>query len=56
MARYHLENYLNTVNFTQKLLETNLFDKEARAALRREVEATKAVAEKEWLLAVMSDK
>lgn len=50
MARYQLENYLNTVNFTQKLLETNIFDKEARAALRREIEATKAVAEKEWLL------
>ena len=47
---YHRENYLNTVIFTQKLLETNLFDKEERAALRREIEATKAVAEKEWLL------
>ncbi len=56
MARYQLENYLNTVNFTQKLLETNLFDKEERAALRREIEETKAVAEKEWLLAVMNDK
>lgn len=56
MARYQLENYLNTVNFTQKLLETNMFDKEEKAALRQEIEATKAVAEKEWLLAVMSDK
>lgn len=53
---YHRENYLNTVHFTQKLLETNLFDKEERSALRREIETTKAVAEKEWLLAVMSDK
>jgi hypothetical protein len=50
MARYQLENYLNTVYFTQKMLETNVFDKEARAALRREIEGTKAVAEKEWLL------
>mgnify|MGYP001295613530 CR=1 FL=1 len=55
MARYQLENYLNTANFTQKLLETNLFDKEERAALRREIEATKAVAEKEWLLEVVSN-
>lgn len=47
---YHRENYLNTVHFTQKLLETNLFDKKERAVLRREIEATKAVAEKEWLL------
>ena len=53
---YHRENYLNTVYFTQKLLETNLFDKNERAALRGEIEATKAVAEKEWLLAVMADK
>ncbi|MBV6439857.1 MAG: hypothetical protein DYG98_22035 [Haliscomenobacteraceae bacterium CHB4] len=52
---YHRENYLNTVNFTQKLLETNLYDKEERAALRREIEATKAVAEKEWLLKMMND-
>lgn len=47
---YHRENYLNTVHFTQKLLENNAFDKSARAALRREIEETKAVAEKEWLL------
>ena len=47
---YHRENYLNTVHFTQKLLESNAFDKPARAALRREIEETKAVAEKEWLL------
>ncbi|HRI58997.1 MAG TPA: hypothetical protein PK228_04725 [Saprospiraceae bacterium] len=50
---YHRENYLNTVYFTQKLLETNLFDKNERAALRKEIEATKAVAEKEWLLKMM---
>ncbi len=53
---YHRENYLNTVLFTQKILETNLFDKEAKTALRREIEATKAVAEKEWLLEVLSGK
>lgn len=53
---YHRENYLNTVHFTQKLLEINVLDKEERAVLRREIEETKAVAEKEWLLAVMNDK
>ncbi len=47
---YHRENYMNTVHFTQKLLEANLFDKNIRADLRREIEETKAVAEKEWLL------
>ena len=47
---YHRENYMNTVHFTQKLLEVNPFDKTLRAELRQEIEQTKAVAEKEWLL------
>lgn len=47
---YHRENYLSTIRFTQKLLETNLHDKNARKRLREEIEGTKAVAEKEWLL------
>lgn len=47
---YHRENYMNTVHFTQKLLEVNPFDKTAIAELRHEIEQTKAVAEKEWLL------
>ena len=52
---YHRENYLNTVHFTRKLLETNLFDKNARAALRLEIEETRSVAEKEWLLAMIHE-
>ena len=52
---YHRENYLNTVHFTQKLLETNLFDKNAKATLRREIEDTKALAEKEWLMKMIHD-
>lgn len=47
---YHRENYLNTIQFTRKLLETNPFDKEARAALRAELAEAKNVGEKEWLL------
>ena len=47
---YHRENYLNTIHFTRKLLESNLFEKNTRAALRAEIAGTKAVAEKEWLL------
>ncbi|MBK9013023.1 MAG: hypothetical protein IPM82_02480 [Saprospiraceae bacterium] len=47
---YHRENYLNTIQFTRKLLETNPFDKEARAVLREEIAAAKNVGEKEWLL------
>ncbi len=47
---YHRENYLNTVLFTRKMLETNLFDKTVRLALLQEIEQTRAVAEKEWLI------
>lgn len=53
---YHRENYLNTVHFIQKLLENQQYDKTARSALRREIEETKAVAEKEWLLEVIDEK
>ena len=47
---YHRENYLNTIHFTRQLLERNFFDKQQTADLVAELEATKAVAEKEWLL------
>ena len=47
---YHRDNYQNTLHFTQKLLDTNRFDKAAWAALRAEIEATGALAEREWLL------
>jgi hypothetical protein len=52
---YHRENYLNTVYFTQKLLETAAFDKKTRLSLRTQIESTKAVAEKEWLLGICAD-
>ena len=47
---YHRGNYLNTIYFTYKLLETNPFDKEARAVLRAEIAEAKNIGEKEWLL------
>ena len=47
---YHRENYFNIIYFTRKLLEVNPFDKEARAALRREVEETPTLTERGWLL------
>ncbi|MBL7802492.1 MAG: hypothetical protein JNL02_02065 [Saprospiraceae bacterium] len=53
MLGYHRTNYLNTVLFAQKMLELNRYDKNAVAALRREVEETAAVAEKEWLLGML---
>ena len=47
---YHRENYLNTLRFTRKLLEVNPFDKEKRAVLKQEIQDTKALAERDWLL------
>lgn len=44
----------NTVNFVQKMLETNLFEKNTKAMLRREIEKIKSLAEKEWLLRMMN--
>lgn len=47
---YHRENYLNTIRLTRKLLEINPFDKSEKEALRLEVENTKGVGDKNWLL------
>ncbi|MCB9296959.1 MAG: hypothetical protein H6559_28140 [Lewinellaceae bacterium] len=47
---YHRENYLNVIYFTRKLLEMNPYDKEARAGLRREMEAAPTLTERAWLL------
>ncbi len=47
---YHRENYFNIIFFTRKLLEVNPFDKEARAALRREIEGVGTLTERGWLL------
>ncbi len=45
---YHRENYLNLVLFTKKLMETH--EKAGLDALREEILAAGAVAEREWLL------
>lgn len=47
---YHKENYMNTIKLTQRLLDTNPFDKSEKAALREEIEQTKVLAERGWLL------
>ena len=47
---YHRENYLNTVYLTRKLIELPPGNRNAKSELRKEVENTKAVAEKNWLL------
>lgn len=47
---YHRENNLNLLKFVSRLLSLGKFEQEARTALREEIEATKGVADKDWLL------
>lgn len=47
---YHQENYINLIRFLRKMIESNPYARAERRALRTEIEATKVVAEKEWLL------
>lgn len=49
---YLRQNYLNLIRFTKKMLQVPKEDKAARAKLRSEIEGSKALAEREWLLAI----
>jgi hypothetical protein len=53
---YHEVNFRQLVQFAQRLLELNPYDTGARIRLKEEVTATKAVAEKDWLLRMLEDK
>ncbi len=48
---YLRQNYLNLIRLTKKLLQTPTGDRAARDRLRTEAATTKALAEREWLLA-----
>jgi hypothetical protein len=47
---YHRENYLNLIHFVKKLLSVPKEDRAAREELRTAIVATKALADKRWLL------
>ncbi len=47
---YHRENYLNLIYFTKKLMESNPFDRASLKTLHEEIEKSKPIAEKDWLL------
>lgn len=47
---YHKENYNNIVRFMQKLIRVNPFDKIAKEKLHKEIEETKILTLKKWLL------
>lgn len=48
---YHRSNYLNTIAITKKLVNLKPYDQGQREALKRQIEQTMALAEREWLLA-----
>ncbi len=48
---YHQENYRNIISFTRRLIELNPFDKDAKKQFRTELEASKVLSEKDWILA-----
>ncbi len=48
---YHRENYLNLVKFTRKLLQLDVRNRKEREQLRKEIDATTALTERDWLLA-----
>lgn len=47
---YHQTNFQNTIRFTKKLLATNLFDKEKKSYLKKEIQEEEILMEREWLL------
>ena len=50
MVGYHHENYLNIISICQKLTELNPFDKAAKAGLKKLIESTEPLTERNWLL------
>jgi hypothetical protein len=53
---YHRENYLNLVKITRKLLQTDLKSRKANDKLRKEIEETMALTERDWLLSQLTKK
>ena len=47
---YHREIYVNSLKFTQRLMDLNPYDKTEKIQLKADILATKTLAEREWLL------
>ena len=54
MMAYHKESYANTIKYLRKVLDLPLGDRLKRAQLKAEVNDTRAIAEKKWLLRQLS--
>ncbi|MEO1624370.1 MAG: hypothetical protein AAFV25_04365 [Bacteroidota bacterium] len=53
---YHRSNYLNLIQFMRKILKMRPSDDKARQKLRRQMEQTASLAEKEWLLDIVQSR
>ena len=47
---YHRTNYLNLVKLVRKMISGGVHDSESRKKLRKEIDRTQALVEKDWLL------
>ena len=51
---YHRKNYQNLIRVVRKMLRSNLVEKSVRARLYDDVRGTPVIAEREWLLELLS--
>ena len=47
---YHRENYLNLIRFVKKIIRLGFRDEKKLKELKKEIESTGRLAEREWLL------
>ena len=52
---YHRENYLNLIRFVKKIIHGAIKNKETLQDLKKEMESTNQLAEREWLLEKVND-
>ncbi len=50
VSDFHRKNYMNAIRLVKKLVSLPELDKEAREALREEIESEEVLTEREWLL------
>lgn len=53
LMSYHKENYLNIIKFTQKIRKLRPRDQKTRSQLRHDIEQTRPLTEKDWLLGLL---
>jgi len=52
---YHKKNYGNIIRLTKRLVYINPFSKKAKAKLKKDIESTEMLTERQWLLTQLAD-